>query len=47
MRSIKENRGITLIALAVTIIVILILAAITIGTIFSEEGIINKSKEMA
>ena len=47
MKSVNENRGITLIALAVTIIVILILAAITIGTIFSEEGIINKSKEMA
>ena len=43
MKSIKEKRGITLLALAVTIIVILILAAITIGTIFSEEGIINKS----
>ena len=47
MRSIKENRGITLIALAVTIIVILILAGVTIDALFSENGIINKAKEAA
>ena len=47
MRSIKENRGITLIALAVTIIVILILAGVTIDAVFSENGIINKAKEAA
>ena len=47
MRNIKENRGITLIALAVTIIVILILAGVTIDAVFSENGIINKSKEAA
>ena len=44
---VKEKRGITLIALAVTIIVILILAAVTIGAIFSDDGIINKAKEAA
>ena len=47
MRSIKEKRGITLIALAVTIVVILILAAVTIGAVFSDDGIINKAKEAA
>ena len=47
MRNIKENRGITLIALAVTIIVILILAGVTIDAVFSENGIINKAKEAA
>ena len=47
MRSIKEKRGITLIALAVTIVVILILAGVTIDAVFSEDGIINKAKEAA
>ena len=47
MRSIKEKKGITLIALAVTIVVILILAAVTIGAVFSDDGIINKAKEAA
>ena len=45
MRNIKEKRGITLIALAVTIVVILILAGVTIDAVFSENGIINKAKE--
>ena len=47
MRSIKGNRGITLIALAVTIVVILILAGVTIDAVFSDNGIINKAKEAA
>ncbi len=47
MRNIREKRGITLIALAVTIIVILILAGVTIDAVFSENGIINKAKEAA
>ena len=47
MKSIKEKRGITLIALAVTIVVILILAGVTIDAVFSEDGIINKAKEAA
>ena len=44
----KRNKGITLIALAVTIIVILILAGATIATLTGENGIISqthKSKE--
>ncbi len=47
MRNIKEKRGITLIALVVTIIVILILAGVTIDAVFGENGIINKAKEAA
>ena len=47
MKNMKEKRGITLIALAVTIIVILILAGVTIDAVFSENGIINKAKEAA
>ena len=47
MKIVKEKRGITLIALAVTIIVILILAGVTIDAVFSENGIINKAKEAA
>ena len=43
----KEVSGITLIALAVTIVVILILAGVTIDAVFSDDGIINKAKEAA
>ena len=45
MKSIKEKRGITLIALAVTIVVILILAGVTIDVTLGDKGILNKSKE--
>ena len=40
----KEN-GITLVALVVTIIVVLILASTTIGSVFGEYGLITKAKE--
>ena len=43
----KEAKGITLISLAITIIVLLILAGITIGTLTGENGIIQKAKEAA
>ena len=39
-----KNKGITLIALVVTIVVLLILAGITISLVFGENGIISKSK---
>ena len=42
-----KNRGVTLISLVVTIIVLLILAGITIGTIFDDSGIIEKAQEAA
>ena len=40
----KKERGITLIALVVTIIVLIILAGISINLIFGTNGIINKAK---
>ena len=43
----KSNKGITLIALVVTIVVLLILAGISINLIFSEGGIIKKAQEAA
>ena len=42
-----RNKGVTLISLVVTIIVLLILAGITIGTIFDDNGIIEKAQEAA
>jgi type II secretory pathway pseudopilin PulG len=39
----KETKGITLIALVITIIVLLILAAITISTLTGENGILTKA----
>ena len=42
-----SNKGITLISLVVTIIVLLILAGITIGTVFNDNGIIKKAQEAA
>ena len=44
----KKNKGITLIALVITIIVLLILAAVSIATLTGENGILtqaNKAKE--
>ena len=41
----KEKRGITLIALVVTIIVLLILAGISIGMLSGNNGILKKSRE--
>ena len=44
--NIKANqKGITLIALVVTIVVLLVLAGITISLVFSENGVINKAQE--
>ena len=42
-----QNKGITLIALVVTIIVLLILSGITISLVFSKNGIIAKAMEAA
>ncbi len=46
MKSLKE-KGITLIALVITIIILLILAGITIGTITGENGLFRRSKDAA
>lgn len=43
MKKIEKNKGITLIALIVTIIVLLILAAVTISTLTGESGIMIKA----
>ena len=43
----REKSGITLITLVVTIIVLLILAGVTIGTLFGENGIITRANESA
>ena len=43
----KEMKGITLVALVVTIVVLLILAGVSINTVLGEDGIIKKAKEAA
>ena len=40
MKRIRKNKGITLIALVITIIVLLILAAVSIATLTGENGIL-------
>ncbi len=41
----KQNKGITLIALVITIIVLLILAGVTISTLTGENGILTRASE--
>lgn len=41
----KENRGITLIALVITIIVLLVLAGISIATLTGENGVLTKAND--
>ena len=41
----KQEKGITLIALVITIIVMLILTGVTISLLLEEDGIINKAKQ--
>ena len=43
----KEVRGITIISLVVTIVVLLILAGVSINTVLGDDGIIKKAKEAA
>ena len=44
-RKLENIKGITLVALVVTIVVLLILAGITINMLFSDKGIIKKAQE--
>ena len=44
-QKLKNKRGITLIALVVTIVVLLILAGVSISLILDNNGIIQKSKD--
>ena len=41
----KENKGITLIALVITIVVLLILAGVTISTLTGDNGLLKKANE--
>ena len=43
--TLKRNKGITLIALVVTIIVLLILAGISINMLTGQNGILNRASE--
>ena len=45
LRNQRSERGITLVALVVTIIVLLILAGVSINLVIGNNGIITKSKE--
>ena len=45
MKKVKENKGITLVALIITIIILLILAGVTINLVIGENGLITKSKQ--
>ena len=43
----KEEKGITLVALVVTIVVLLILAGISLNLVIGNEGILTRSKDAA
>ena len=43
----KNNKGITLVALVVTIVVLLILAGVSINLVLGNNGIITNAKEAA
>ena len=45
MKTFKSNKGITLIALVITIIVLLILAGVTINVLLGENGVITKTTQ--
>lgn len=45
MKKVKNNKGITLITLAITIIIIIVLAGITINAIISDDGLLKNSRE--
>ena len=45
MKYLKKNKGITLVALVITVIILIILAGITIATVVGQDGLISKSLE--
>ena len=47
MYEVKENRGVTLIALVVTIVILIILAAVSINMVLGDQGIFKKAQEGA
>ena len=44
MNKVQMKKGVTLLALVITIIVMLLLAAVTIQMTLGENGLVNKSK---
>ena len=44
-KELKEERGVTLVALVITVIVLIILAWTTLGTLVGDNGIITKAQE--
>ncbi|MFQ6944426.1 MAG: hypothetical protein ACLRTR_08725 [Clostridia bacterium] len=44
MNKLKNKKGITLIALVVTVVVLIILAGVSINAVLGDNGIIKKSK---
>lgn len=44
-KQMKNNKGITLIALVITIIILIILAGIAINAVFGENGLLTKTSE--
>ena len=45
IKKVEKNKGITLIALVITIIVLLILAGVTIATLTGDNGILTKASQ--
>ncbi len=45
MKTFKKNKGITLIALVITIVVLIILAGVLINITLGENGIFNRAKD--
>ncbi len=45
IKKLKENKGITLIALVVTIIILIILAGVSISTLTGQNGIIDNASK--
>ena len=43
----KQQKGITLVALVVTIVVLLILAGVSISLVLGQNGLVNRAKEAA
>ena len=44
-KRIKNNNGITLVAVVVTVVILIILAGISINLLLGDNGIINKAQE--
>ena len=45
MKKFRENNGITLLALIITIIVLVILAGVAINTLYGENGIMSNAED--